>query len=179
MEECLAVIADLASLVASVVTVITLYFIYVQVQDAKKAAQGDVLLRLHEMFMSHNPIHRKLTKSGWKPTEDDGLDEVDLYNYLGLFERLKILMDRGMIGIREVEKLYWYRVNNLLLNEYVRGQIEADKDNWKHFISLCKSLAELKRPTAKSNDEKDFVRLCDELPKDEKFTTSKNDWRTG
>jgi hypothetical protein len=63
--------------------------------------------------------------------------------YLGLFERVCILFVGGSVGIDAIERLYGYRVYNLVNNDRIRTTKLEDPSiatYWIDFIQLWRAL---------------------------------------
>ena len=53
---------------------------------------------------------------------------------MGLFERVKVLVDDKIIDIDTVDRLYGYRVDNIVNNETIRqAKLEREKDSYLDF----------------------------------------------
>ena len=115
-----------------------------------KIAHGDFLLHLDEMFWHHDKTHRRLLpeRGEWGrpemgPPPDDSEAWADIESYMGLFERIKVLVDGGIIDRDTVNRLYGYRVSNIVRNSVIRrAKLEhpTTKGGWTSFIALATSL---------------------------------------
>ena len=60
---------------------------------------------------------------------------------MGLFERIYVLMKRGIIPEELVDRFYSYRVGNIVLNEQIcREKLVQAASGWEDFIALCEVL---------------------------------------
>ncbi len=117
-------------------------------EESKRIAQGEFLLRLDEMLRHHDRVHRRLRPRGeWGqrggPSPDDGEAWADIESYMGLFERIKVLIDNGIIDRGIVDRLYGYRVSNIIDNDIIRiGKLEnpETRDGWSDFLALARDL---------------------------------------
>lgn len=150
----------------TITTGIGLIFIWWQIREARKTANSQFLLQLHEMFRNYDELNQELSQDNrWKPPEGEGKPSwLDVYSYIGLFERVKILADRGQISFDEINRLYAYRIYWILRNEHLRIELIKNDGQWKDFIQLCKNIADLKTKNKSSNLDIHFLHLVDELP---------------
>ncbi len=114
-------------------------------EESKNIAQGEFLLRLDELFQQHIEVHRRLRPGGdWAnaksgPQTND--DWVDVEKYMGLFERIQFLVSRRIIDIDIIDKLYGYRLFNIVSNPIIRkNKLEQEADAWQDFIALWRAL---------------------------------------
>jgi hypothetical protein len=72
------------------------------------------------------------------------LDEwADVEKYMGIFERINILINEGILDIDTVDELYGYRIINIAANEVVRKEkLEDRRDYWQEFIELYEKILE-------------------------------------
>lgn len=126
LESLAAVIAACISGCGLLFAAAGLFYSAQQLKAAKKIAQGDFLLHLDEMFRRHDRVHRRLRPGGdWHLSQDGpaNADEwADVDSYMGLFERIKILVDNNIIDLDTIERLYGYRIYNIVANDTIREQ---------------------------------------------------------
>ena len=66
--------------------------------------------------------------------------------YAGLFERIKVYMDSGIVDARTIYQLYGYRIKELLGNSSVCCYILNERRHgWTKFIELCEIIERLDR----------------------------------
>ncbi len=126
-----------------------------QIQQARKIARGEFLLHLDELFAQHNDVHLLLrpggdyANGGKKPDTTQEWTAVE--RYMGLFERVKALIDDKIIDIDTVYSFYGYRVFNLTANETIREcKLVQEEESWIDFVELWRALeAYRKRAVAK------------------------------
>ena len=140
--------SDVVTQVGLLLTFIGLVYTAEQIRRGRKVAQGEFLLRLDELFQSHNDVHEKLRPGGeWAkenagPSTPDEWVKVELY--MGLFERVQILIEDGIIRRKIFERLYGYRVGNIVKNQRIKVEkLEKRSEGWKDFIALAHSLGYL------------------------------------
>jgi len=91
-----------------------------------------------------------------------GFDFDTLFTYLGLFERIKLLIDSGTLKLDEVDRLYGYRVQNIVKNDYLFNLVKEKPETWQDFIQFCKQLALLEEKKRTPNTE--FIKRCQDFP---------------
>ena len=83
-------------------------------------------------------------ESAWQRAElrcNEAWADVD--GYMGLFEMVKVLVDGKVIDLVTVNRLYGYRITNIVRNEKIRQQKldnPATRSDWHDFIELAKAL---------------------------------------
>lgn len=126
-------------------TFVGLIYTAEQIRRAKKVSQADFLLKLDEQLRNYDDVHRKLRPGGEWSTKGTGLQTaqewVPVEKYMGLFERVHILVDSGIISLKIIKRFYGYRVSNIVANEVIRQKkLVERKDYWIDFIHLAESL---------------------------------------
>lgn len=121
-----------------------LYFAYRQLVAARKASQGQFLLQLWDQFRHFDEIHRSLLAEGspepWKPPRDDWTSVVQ---YMGLFERCKVLIDCDLLDLQTFERQYGYRFRHLTSKQSIRDRFFSDSDTadgWQEFLQIWADL---------------------------------------
>jgi len=120
-------------------------------EESKKITRGEFLLRLEEFFSQHIETHMRLRPGGeWSdgvtgPKNASEWGPVE--RYMGLFERIQVLIDDGIIDLATIDKLYGYRVFNIVENDVIRKtKLEgARAEYWQGFIKLWQGLKEQRR----------------------------------
>jgi hypothetical protein len=142
---------DAATVVGLIMTGIGLIYAGIQLRAAKKIARGEFLLRLDEMFQQHLEVHTRLRPGGVWAVQGKGPssleDWVAVEKYMGLFERIKVLIDDGIVDLATIDRLYGYRVFNIVANEVIRkAKLEGEtRKYWQDFIGLHQSLEKRRR----------------------------------
>jgi hypothetical protein len=155
------------TIATAVIAAVGLFYANRQLQEARKVAYGDFLLRLDEAFQRHNLAHQRLqpafewgfdAKSGRsKGGPTDPGDFLLVTEYMGLFERVYTLVESRMAQIEVIDSLYGYRVLNVVRNDIIR---KAKLENpevakyWTRFIRLWRALK------ARHGDWPDFPEVC-------------------
>ena len=137
-----------------VLTALGLIYTGYQIREAKKVARGEFLLHLDEMFKQHYQTHIRLRPGGdWGngKTGPINLEEwVAVEQYMGLFERINVLVEDRIIDIDTIDRLYGYRVINILGNEIIKhSKLEIESESWQHFIKLGNAIKNIRRNRSK------------------------------
>lgn len=164
---------NLGQLIEAIAAVVGLIYIGLQVRAAHKTSKGQFLLSLDDKVRQYDDVHRKLLNESWYPSNKVNMskgepDKINLHSYLGLFERIKILIDDKSISLQEVRRLYGYRVQVIVFNRGAYEELETYPDFWIDFIKLCRSLAELEKCERSQidlyPDIQKFIEKCETLP---------------
>jgi hypothetical protein len=106
---------------------------------------GQFLLELDDKFSQHREAHIALRPGGkWasgtaSPTTAE--DWAQIETYMGLFERINILIEKNILDTGTIDRLYGYRVNNIVSNPKIRqAKLIDNADYWTDFLSLCSRL---------------------------------------
>jgi hypothetical protein len=130
------VMDTLAVFVAAVAVIVAIY----QINESRKGTRAAVLLQFDERLLEYKNVHLALRGNGgeWQktgiiPTENWYM--VD--GYMGLFERLNILVRDGIVSKDDAKRLYGYRLDNIVHHpEILRAKIHSEED-WTYFKELC------------------------------------------
>lgn len=138
-------IATIATAVGIILTGVGLIFTGLQVRDARRVAQGEFLLRLDELFRDHHPVHLRLRPGGeWAGSEkgpQSPAEWAEVEAYMGLFERINLLIERKIVDKETVDRLYGYRIRNIVANDVIRqAKLVRARASWQDFVNLCELL---------------------------------------
>jgi hypothetical protein len=142
-------LGDALATVAIALTTAGLVYAGLQLRDAKRSARGQFLLALDERFERHAEVHYRLRVGGdWARASDSGPQEpaewIAVEMYMGLFERVDLLVRDGLISLTAVDDLYGYRLLNLVANPVIRQEkLIRDADWWRLFIHLWSELSQI------------------------------------
>jgi hypothetical protein len=143
---------DLLTIIGFVATLIGLFFAYRQLiagqrtSDAtRKATQVQLLLQLGDQFRHFDDIHRCLmeaidTGTPWNPPASQ---RTRVVQYMGLFERCKLLIDFDVLDISIFERQYGYRLRSIVETPAIKEKYLDDVDEargWTDFINLWRDL---------------------------------------
>ena len=124
-----------------------------QLKRQALTARGQFLLGLQERFRDHDPVHLSLRDrpgdyQWWAGDEPTRTEWAAIEAYMGLFERVWMLVQQGLLEVETVDRLYGYRIRNIVKNDSIRA---AQLDNpirardWVDFVELWRALDEAHR----------------------------------
>ena len=128
---------DIAQIITGIAAVFALIISIASLCRSNKISKGTFLLELSDKFRDdkRRNIHDKLQEN--KKIMDE--EEVDLDDYLGLFEVCEIMMKHNSIEQNDFKKLYEYRLQNFLCNEEeVYKKLVQEWDKWDILYELLK-----------------------------------------
>lgn len=136
---------SVATAIGVFLAVFGLFYTAKQLKASQKIARGEFFLHLDELFYQHDKVHLQLRPGGaWadgKGGPTSGEDWVAVEKYMGLFERIKVLIDDGLVDLDTIDKLYGYRVFNIVANQTIlQEKIEKEVKSWRKFIELWRAL---------------------------------------
>ncbi len=108
-----------------------------QLKQQSQTTRGQFLLALHERFREHESIHLRLRNAEsdykwWRGPEPSGDEWAEVEAYMGLFERVWMLVKGKSIDINVIERLYGYRVVNIVINDKIREEKLDDQATAKY-----------------------------------------------
>ena len=116
---------SVSQIISSVVAIAGIIYIALQVRDTRRFTRSALLNELDKESRDHRRAFQLVTGE-WKsnkeitPKEDHA---YELFECLGLFERIKLLLDNSVIDMRTVNELFGYRfflvVNNLNVQKHI------------------------------------------------------------
>lgn len=122
-ESTLVRAADVATIAAALATIAALIYAGQQLKHSRHVATADLLLRIDELLTQYNDIHEQLIVSQFLsrnphlPQPANGGESLvstfQKNSYMGLLERVNILMETGLLDIETVHHLYEHRVQTL------------------------------------------------------------------
>lgn len=135
----------IAGLIGLFLTGVGLIYTGRQIQESRKIARGEFLLHLDELFQQHNDVHLLLRPGGdyaeGRRKPDSAQEWSAVERYMGLFERVKALIDDKIIDLDTVNRFYGYRLFNIVDNEAIRKfKLEQEAEFWRDFIKLWRAL---------------------------------------
>ena len=115
-----------------------------QLRQARLSAAASLLLQLDDAFARHRDVHLKLRPGGdWAGSSEhpNSAELPPVEEYMGLFERIEVMLESDMLDTSVVDRLYGYRVANILDNHPIRVTklIERSK-GWRDFLLLVERL---------------------------------------
>ena len=121
-------LAGVGTAVGAFFTFIGIFYAAAQLRTTKKIARGEFLLHVDEIFLAHHgDAYVNLRQGGlWETRKLDNKEMSKVVLYAGLFERIKVHLDNGIVDARTVHQLYSYRIKELLRNPSIRYYILND-----------------------------------------------------
>ena len=151
-------------------TIIGLIFVWYQIREARKISKGQFLLNFDAEFRHHNEIYYRLLQHEQWDELNDKSKRAKLISYLGLFERIYSLVQDGILSIGQVDRLYGYRLDDLITHDAIFEVIANYDSKWEDLTCLIKDINEYKKEKRVAVDSILSARI-DELP------CTKPDWR--
>ena len=155
-----AVIATFLAAIAALLTAIITFRIanatQASLEEARKNSLLTLLSRLDEELRPHEDVALKLRPGGvWFNGIDSPKSPQDwlaIESYMGSFERIQFLIEQKIIDIDTVDKMYGYRLSNIVMNPTIfEEKLVLRGRAWSSFIELWKALAD-HRKKSKSQD---------------------------
>lgn len=150
-QETFNILQTVPAIITSIGVIVGFYIAYRQLRSSarqhrleKKAAQGNFLLEFDKMLDRYEHIHKKLRPGGAWFGEEIELEPdewAEIERYMGLFERIAILIDDNFIDIETFDRLYGYRIRNIKNNPTIKlEKLEKRAYGWKDFIELSNAM---------------------------------------
>ena len=137
--------SNLATIIGAPTGVLALLFAGLQLRRALSVERGRFMLEIERMLATHDRVHLRLRpggdwyKTGIGPTTLEEFAQVE--DYMGLFEHCELLIRSGVLNLKMFEKLFGYRIENILANPViVREKLIDEKHGWLDFLRLVKRL---------------------------------------
>jgi len=119
------IVGSISQIIGSVVAIIGIIYIAFQVRDTRRFTRSALLNELEKESRDHRRAFQLVTGE-WKSDKEITTREDDVYELfecLGLFERIKLLLDNDVIDMRTVNELFGYRffliANNLNVQKHI------------------------------------------------------------
>lgn len=116
-----------------------------QLNHTTAVARSSFLLQLDNAFVRHEEAKRNLRPGGkwWK----EGVHKEDrdawilIEAYMGLFERVQVMIEDGVVDLQGFDDLYGYLLVNIVDNTSIReAKLESNlAPYWQRFIDLCEA----------------------------------------
>lgn len=148
------------------VSVIGVIYIVFQVHDARKQAFGQFLFELDSQFQRYEEIHRSLMSASNNRYNPFIQHQTETWQYIGLFERCKVLIDKRTIDLDTFVAFYGYRLERLIANENLRNAINGEPHLHQYFIKLCNQVLKYRNRKYRKIDNGVFKQHVSELTSD-------------
>jgi hypothetical protein len=127
--------ADVAQVIGIALAVPAAYWAYLQLKSATASAEAQAVLALDQAFSLFEQFRKDLNRDAATATSDT----VTLRRYIAVFERLGLLIKKGVIGVQLADQLYGSRLATLLATAErpVRTMVaEREGKGWENFTEL-------------------------------------------
>jgi hypothetical protein len=112
-----------------------------QLLHSQRSAQGSFLLDLEHVMRQHDEVHRKPDSPAgkrWAPLDEEW---PAIEAYMGVFERIQLLVEEKILDLETVDRLYSYRMISIIRNDHIRREKLVEKDAfWPFFCDPWESL---------------------------------------
>ncbi len=137
--EGVTLVADIFTILGVIVAGIAIWQVFKQIGDNRRRTRAQYISDLVRDFQSHFEAYKMLSPGG-KYHEDSGkkllLEDIPLIcEYLGFFEKIYFLVQRNVIELDAVAKLFTYRLTLATANKKIQSKILDDE---KLGEALCK-----------------------------------------
>lgn len=158
-------LGDFATLMVALATTGSLIYISRQVNVTRLQAKGQFLLALDAQFKEFNRITLELanTREVFTP---QSADWRDIFGYMGVFERINIMVEDKILDIALVDRLYGFRLIAILANDEVYKMVSLSGAEWQDFILLCRLIAERRRRVHVAAYDQAFIDRANQLTTD-------------
>jgi hypothetical protein len=146
-DHTISILTMIGTIGAAATAIIVAFSAKQAARHTEATIKSDFLMRLDEQVRSFDDIHVNLRNGGdWTeggivgPFSPSEWARVE--GYMGVFERINLLVQEKLIGIDRVDEFYGYRYCNILANKRIRqSKLESEeRSSWKGFIDLGKRL---------------------------------------
>ncbi len=116
-----------------------------QLRLARKVARAEFFFNLDPVFREHAAVEAKL-RGEWQGSGPTSLEEwLAVEEYMGLYERIQVMVDDGIVDLDSFHKIYGYKLFYLVNNKMIHShKLVARASHWVLFIKLWRSLEALK-----------------------------------
>ena len=134
-------IIAVASVASAFLSAIGLGLVGYQLRAGRKVAIADLIVRLEADWTDHQSLtYQNLLPNGSWSTTGNGptgnTDQVAIESYLLFFETLAILIERGLIPLRLVDRIFAYRFFLAMDNSHVMAIYRPKKEYWQAILKL-------------------------------------------
>jgi hypothetical protein len=129
--------SNLVQVIALPLALLGLWLAWSQVRKAANTAHAELILAIDATLESHLSIREQI-RQGWQPKSPG--DRNAVRRYVGVFERVGILLKLGEVQLGTVDQLYGDRVAKLLNNDGARAVVTDDPEACRDFVFLWRQL---------------------------------------
>jgi hypothetical protein len=154
-------IAEFGSIALAFVTTISLIYVSRQVNATRLQTKGEFLVALDRQLADYTEIGLKLVRNRqMSPTRDEWLEII---GYLGVFERMNIMVEDDILDIDMVDRLFGSRLILLLTNNAIYDMVQSSGAEWQDFIHLCRLIADHRQQVHVADYDQAFIDLVGKL----------------
>jgi hypothetical protein len=162
--DLIAVLGTIGQLAAALIAAVALYYGARQLRQVQRVAHSQFLLSVDAMFDGCRDVQSKLRPAGvWAensgagPSTSEEWLEVEIY--MGLFTRLKLLLDQGLIDLKTIDNVYGHRLLNLVhCRKIYEEKLVTRGGGWADLVDLW-HLIDTRR-TGKHSHGRAFCPTC-------------------
>ncbi len=156
--------ADFGSVALAFIATLSLIYISRQVNATRLQTKGEFLIALDRQLQDYTRVALELIRNRqMSPTTDEWLEIV---GYMGVFERMNIMVEDGILEINMVDRLYGSRLILLLSNNEISEMVRESGGEWRDFIHLCRLIADHRRQVHVADYDQAFIDLVSTLTSD-------------
>ena len=134
---------DMAQWLPVMAAVAGLVFAGEQIRLSRRVSRVEVMLQMDQRLADFNELQHRLEHN--EVDVSSVKDQREIRRYIGTLERLKVIIDSGMLSIQNADRLYSFRVRTVAQNPYTRTLIETESRGWRNFSDLVVMLEEYRR----------------------------------
>jgi hypothetical protein len=141
------------------ITAISVVFLGFQVNNTRRFYQSTFVNQLEQDFLKHAETCYELLSDG-KWATDVTLSREDIFhieNYLSFFEKLKLLLDKNVLDMKTLDKMFAYRFFVTLNNPNVQKILENRKNFYELLIYLEQDWRQWRESQGKPIPEEQFI----------------------
>lgn len=157
--------ADFGSIALAFITAISLIYVSRQVNATRLQAKGEFIQALDRQFRDYNRIGIDIIRNRqhFAPKSDDWREII---GYMGVFERMNIMVEDKILDIALVDRLYGSRPILLLSSDEVYQMVSESGAEWRDFIHLCRRIADHRRQVHVADYDQPFIERASKLTTD-------------
>ncbi len=120
-----SMIAAIAATLGVFVTFYGVIFLIRQIKDSRRFIKAQFVNELDREILSHCNVYNKFLPGGeWKKSiKEDDIDLDKVINYLGFFEKVKLLVDENTIDFPTIDKMFALRFFQIINNKIIQDAI--------------------------------------------------------
>ena len=139
-------IAQIVGAVGLLLAVAGLWIAWRQLDKARKATRGQMILAIDEALSRYDDIRDEARDPAWNPPPRNANDDESkkkrrrVHQYMGVFERIEHLLSDASIDLETVNEFYGRRAEYLLRSEGVQEYVTSKPDEWTTLAAFSRRL---------------------------------------